>query len=188
KKNLFVPPIAITSLKVSDSMGNQYLEHKSVPSDFQLSLPYNHNFLSFEFAALNFTQAEKNQYAYKMEGLDRDWIYSGNRRYAGYPNLTPGEYMFRIKGSNNDGIWNEEGATIKIIISAPLWKRWWAYLLYLGSVAGVGYLGHRFRLETLERRNRLLEAKVLERTTVLAEQKEVLAEQKEELAEQKEEL
>jgi ligand-binding sensor domain-containing protein/serine/threonine protein kinase len=188
KKNSFVPQIAVTLLNVSDSMGKQFLAYKPNSSDLQLSLPYNQNFFSFGFTALNYTHSEKNLYAYKMEGVDKDWIYCDSRRYASYPNLGPGEYLFRVKGSNNDRVWNEEGAAIKIFISPPLWKTWWAYLLYTVTIAGIGYGRHRFRLETLERRNRLLEAKIQERTAALAEQKEELARKNEDLIRSKEEL
>ena len=121
KNNPFVPPIVITSFKKFD---HPYLFDKEV------RLSYNENFISFEFAALSFIDPEKNQYAYKMEGLDKDWIYSGTRRYASYPNLDPGQYTFRVKGSNNDGVWNEAGISISIIISPPWWKTTWSYILY----------------------------------------------------------
>ena len=121
KDNPFIPPIVITSFKKFD---------KPASLSNEIRLPYDENFLSFEFAALSYISPERNQYAYKMEGLDKDWVYSGTRRYASYPNLDPGEYVFRVKGSNNDGVWNEAGTSISIIISPPWWKTTWAYILY----------------------------------------------------------
>ena len=121
KDNPFIPPIVITSFKKFD---------KPFPFSNEIHLPYDENFLSFEFAALSYISPERNQYAYKMEGLDKDWVYSGTRRYASYPNLDPGEYVFRVKGSNNDGVWNEAGTSILIIISPPWWKTTWAYIFY----------------------------------------------------------
>ncbi len=100
KDNPFIPTIVITSFKMFD---------KPYPFSNEIHLPYDENFISFEFAAVSYISPERNQYAYKMEGLDRDWVYSGTRRYASYPNLDPGEYIFRVKGSNNDGVWNEVG-------------------------------------------------------------------------------
>jgi hypothetical protein len=85
----------------------------------QLELPYKENFLSFEFVALNYDSPEKNQYAYQMVGLEKDWVYSGNRRYASYTGLPPGNYTFRIKGANNDGTWNEQGTSMHIMIHPP---------------------------------------------------------------------
>ena len=100
KDNPFMPPIVITSFKKFE---------KPFPFGRKIQLAYYENFLSFEFSALSYISTEKNQYAYKMEGVDKDWVYSGTRRYASYPNLDPGEYIFRVKGSNNDGVWNETG-------------------------------------------------------------------------------
>ncbi len=121
KDNSFIPPIVFTSFKKFD---------KPFPFSNEIHLPYNENFLSFEFAALSYISPERNQYAYKMEGLDKDWIHAGTRRYAAYQNLDPGNYVFRVKGSNNDGVWNEAGASLLIIISPPWWKTIWAYILY----------------------------------------------------------
>jgi signal transduction histidine kinase/ligand-binding sensor domain-containing protein/CheY-like chemotaxis protein len=121
KDNPFIPPIVITSFKKSD---------KPTAFSAEIRLPYDENFLSFEFAALSYISSERNQYAYMMEGLDKDWVYSGMRRYASYPNLDPGKYVFRVKGSNNDGIWNEAGTSISIIISPPWWNTTWAYIIY----------------------------------------------------------
>ena len=122
QNNSFMPPIVITSFKKFE---------KSYPFGNEIKLSYSENFISFEFSALSYIQSEKNQYAYKMEGIDNYWVYSGTRRYASYPNLSPGKYIFRVKGSNNDGVWNEKGTSIAIIISPPWWKTWWAYSSYV---------------------------------------------------------
>ncbi len=120
KDNPFVPPIVITSFKKFD---------KPAPLTSDVRLPYDENFIAFEFAALSYISPERNQYAYKMEGLDKDWVYSGTRRYASYPGLEPGKYTLRVKGSNNDGVWNEAGTSIAVFISPPWWKTAWAYIL-----------------------------------------------------------
>lgn len=130
--NNFVPPVVITSFKKFE---------KSFPFGKEIHLSHSENFLSFEFAALSYVNSEKNEYAYKMEGVDKDWVYSGTRRYASYPNLDPGDYVFRVKGSNSDGVWNEDGTSIAIIISPPWWKTWWAYsayaLIFIFSLYGI---------------------------------------------------
>ncbi len=141
--NSFIPPVVITSFKKFE---------KPYPLENQIQLPFDENYLSFEYAALSFIHPEKNQYAYKMEGIDKDWVYSGTRRYASYPNLDPGEYTFRVKGSNSDGVWNEEGTSVAIIISPPFWKTWWAYstyaLLLIFSLYGIRrYEMNRLRLK-----------------------------------------
>jgi hypothetical protein len=103
------------------------------------------NSLSFDFLAFNYRDAEHNQYAYKMEGYDEDWIYSGSRRFASYTNLREGTYTFRVKAANNDGIWNEEGAKMVIHILPPPWRTWWAYLIYIISAVGFIYAFSKYR-------------------------------------------
>ena len=137
KDNPFIPPVVITSFRKFD---------KPYPFSHEMRLPYNENFISFEFVALSYISPERNQYAYKMEGLDEDWVYSGTRRFASYPGLEPGKYVFRVKGSNNDGVWNEEGTSISIVIFPPWWKASWAYFLYFLVIAGALYAGYRLRL------------------------------------------
>jgi signal transduction histidine kinase len=100
-----------------------------------ITLSYAENVFSFEFAALNFTNAGKNQYAYKLEGFDHEWTYCGTRRYATYTNLDGGSYVFKVRGSNNDGVWNEVGASITVVITPPFWKRWWFTALFWVTVA-----------------------------------------------------
>src|SRR6185503_9076843 len=101
--------------------------------------------------------------AYKLVGFDKDWIYAGTRRYASYTNLDPGEYTLLVKGSNNDGIWNEDGLALKIRIIPPLWRTWWAYLSYLGLFLSIIYGGHRYRLNAIERANKLKTALEMEK-------------------------
>ncbi len=149
KDNPHIPPIVITDFRIFD---------KSVKLDTAISetkeikLSYKDNFFGFEFAALDYTNPQKNQYAYKLEGFDKDWIYSGTRRYATYTSLDGGTYTFRVKGSNNDGVWNEEGASLKIIITPPPWKTWWAYTLYVVALVSAvcGYVQWRTRAQAKE--------------------------------------
>lgn len=115
------------SLKVSDGT---YLK-KSISETEEIILSYKENIFSFEFASLHFSSPEKNQYAYMLKGFDNDWIYSGNRNYVTYTNLNPGKYKLMIRGSNKDGIWNNTGKSIKITVTPPFWKKWWAYLFYI---------------------------------------------------------
>ena len=127
KDNPHIPPIVITAfLKFNKKI--------KLPTPItgikELKLTHRDYVFSFEFAALDFTVPSKNKYAYKMEGLDEDWSHTGAwRRFATYTTLSPGEYTFRVKGSNNDGIWNEEGVSLKIIITPPFWQTWWFQVL-----------------------------------------------------------
>ena len=141
KHNPFIPPIVITSFKKFD---------KPFPIEKEIRLPHDENFLSLEFAALSYISPERNQYAYMMEGLDKDWIYSGTRRFASYPNLDPGLYVFRVKGSNNDGLWNEAGTSISIIISPPWWKTIWAYVFYSLLILCIIYVTWKMQVKRIK--------------------------------------
>ena len=143
KDNPHMPNVVITDFHVFNRRveiraenlkgGNEQFyipKHISVTQDLEMS--YKQNVFSFEFAALDYCNPQKNQYAYKMEGVDPDWVYrNASRRYVTYTQLDPGEYLFKVKGSNNDGIWNEKGTSLKIIITPPWWKTNWAYVAYI---------------------------------------------------------
>lgn len=127
-KNTFIPPIVITDIKIFDKsvFDSSFEEIKSsLLNEKFIELEANQNFFSFEFAALNYINPAKNQYKYKLEGVDPDWIQNGTRRFASYTNIDPGTYTFRVIGSNNDGTWNEEGASVAICINPPVYKTWW---------------------------------------------------------------
>jgi signal transduction histidine kinase/DNA-binding response OmpR family regulator len=151
--NHFVPPVYITGFQVFYKTMTPGEKNSPLKSDIsltkELKLSYKQSTLSFGFTALNFTASENNQYAYKLEGLDNEWIYTGTERKATYTNLAPGTYTFKVKASNNDGIWNQEGTAISIIITPPFWQTWWfTTLLILGIMAGIFALfGWRRRLE-----------------------------------------
>ena len=131
-----------------------------------MSIPFSDNYISFEFAALDYNNPEKIQYAYMMEGFDKDWIYSGNQRFATYTNLDAGDYKFRVKSTNSDGVWNEEGTTIKVTILPPWWQTWWAYIIYALSFISILYFMRQFELKRVKLRNELqlkdIEAKKLQ--------------------------
>jgi ligand-binding sensor domain-containing protein/serine phosphatase RsbU (regulator of sigma subunit) len=139
--NKQLPIIDITQLKISNelvfpSTPNSPLT-KSILDTKELELPYSQNSISFEFSAIHFSRPEKNQYAYRLDGFDKKgWIYD-NRRFATYTNLPPGDYIFRVIGSNGDGIWNETGASISIKVLPPWWRTIWAYIGYVFIFAGI---------------------------------------------------
>lgn len=155
--NQFIPPVVITDFRIFNKPvpvgGEDSPLSKHISETQNLNLSYKHSVFSFEFVALNYILPEKNQYAYMMEGFDADWNYVGGIRSATYTNLDPGNYIFRVKASNNDGVWNEEGASIYIIISPPFWKTWWAYLIQFLIVCSIilfviSYFVGRQRLRT----------------------------------------
>ncbi|MFC2146544.1 two-component regulator propeller domain-containing protein, partial [Acidobacteriota bacterium] len=133
--NTHVPGIVITDFKIfnkSVGIGDENNLEKSITEADKIRLSYRENMFSFEFAALDYTWSENNQYKYKMDGFDKEWIETdANNRLAQYTNLGHGEYTLRIKGSNNDGVWNDTGISLKITITPPYWETWW-FLALLG--------------------------------------------------------
>jgi signal transduction histidine kinase/ligand-binding sensor domain-containing protein len=163
KDNPIAPPVVITDFKKY----NQTIQ-MNLASNQSIRLSYRDNFISFDFAALDFNAPGKNQYAYMMEGVEKDWVYAGTRRYASYSNLRGGNYTFRVKASNNDGIWNSEGTEIRIHITPPIWQTWW-FIGMVCLVAGAGaFGGYRLRVRDIEARNRELVKRVEQRTHELA--------------------
>ncbi|UCH15084.1 MAG: response regulator, partial [Bacteroidales bacterium] len=138
KTNPHIPDILLTGLKINNTPID--ITAKSAPLSKQLSetdtLILNHKQTSFsiDFVALNYTRPGQNQFAYMLEGYDDDWNYIGTKTTANYTQVKPGKYTFKVKGSNNDGIWNEIPTTIYILIKPPIWKTNWAYLLYIISI------------------------------------------------------
>ena len=157
--NPHIPPVIVTSF----SKFNQVDRTDLAPGE-RIQLSYRDNFVSFEFAALDYTAPDKNQYAFMLEGQDEDWVEAGSRRHVDYTNLKGGDYVLRVKGSNSDSVWNEEGATVYITVTPPIWETWWfrgIALLLLGGAVGGGY---RLRVRSIETRSRELERQVEERS------------------------
>lgn len=133
--NQYVPPIVISKIKVMDVrvMGD---------SD-ELVLSYDQNFISIEFSALDFSVPKRNKYSYILEGFQKSWTFTGgSSRTATYTNLPAGEFTFMVKGTNSDGIWSENAASIRIIINPPFWQTWWfVTLVVIIIVFFIYYLG-----------------------------------------------
>lgn len=163
RDNAFVPPIALTSL----TQGGEAVD-LSVEALAEISFNWPNNDFEFEFAALSFYQPEKNQYAYVLEGYDDDWHYVGTRRFGAYTNLPGGTYTLRLKGSNNDGVWNTEGLSIGVTIVPPFWSTWWFRGILAVTVVAVVIAGIRLRVNSIEARRRELEYQVADRTRELA--------------------
>ena len=119
---------------------------KSLSQLDEIELSYYDNHFSFEFIALDYSNPSKSQYAYKLEGFDPNWINSGSRRFASYTNLNPGSYTFRVKAANSEGIWNNEGISIALVITPPFWMTWWFYLLLTLVIASTLWGLHIRRL------------------------------------------
>jgi signal transduction histidine kinase/ligand-binding sensor domain-containing protein len=165
KINEVNPDIVIEDIKVSDislkSDSSEIKIGRSVMRLDELDLSYTQNNLSFEFAAIQFSRPEKNKIMYRLEGFDNHWI-STDRNFASYTNLAPGEYNFIVKGSNGDGIWNDEGKSIRIIINPPWWQTTFAYI---GYIFLFGFFV--FGIDRFQRR------RVIEKERALAKEKEL---------------
>ncbi len=132
-KSGYVPPILLTELKIHNALvevggGSPLQKHISVCD--RIELPYDLNDLSITFASLDFHQPGRHQYSFYLEHFEEDWREPGLERTAYYTNLDPGNYVFKVKGTNSDGVWNEDPAVLAITILPPWWKTWWAYTLY----------------------------------------------------------
>lgn len=176
KDNPNVPSIVITNFQISnqtvpvgEGSDGRILLKKTISETELIDLSYRDNVFSFEYTALNFISSEKNQYAYKMEGFEKNWNYVGNRRYVSYTSLPPGKYVFKVKGSNNDGIWNEKGTAIRIIIHPPFWWTWWFYLLLASAVGASVFGAFKWRIRALQEKKKELEQLVALRTQELKE-------------------
>jgi signal transduction histidine kinase/ligand-binding sensor domain-containing protein len=192
KTNTIIPPIHITDFYIMNSPvpigeSGSPLERQIIETK-ELKLKYNQTYVTFKYVALNYESPEKNQYAYMLEGFDDDWHYVGNERKATYTSLDAGKYTFRVKGSNNDGVWNDEGASLKIIVLPPWWETWWfRFILFFSLIASiVGF--YYYRISSLRKQKQELELNVLRRTDELKKSNNLLFEKQKLIEAQKEEL
>jgi len=152
--NLTPPKILITGFEVFNK--ERHFD-KPIERTKTIKLNYRENYFTIKFSALNYVQSSKNEYAYKLEGFNDDWVHCDKQNFASYTSLPGGEYTFRVKGSNNDGVWNEEGTSVKIVVTPPFWQTWWFWGVFIGSVALIIYLHNKKRTRTIRQRSRELE-------------------------------
>jgi len=176
--NTNIPPVVVTDFQLFNKSvfpGSPHSPLKQAITDTHtITLNYDQTVFTFEFSALDYTIHEKNQYAYMLEGFEKDWNYVGNQHKATYTNLNPGEYTFRVKAANNDGIWNEKGTAIKIIIVPPFWLTWWFKGLILLFIGFIIYCILFFRTRSIHAQKLALEKEVAERTHEVLKQAENL--------------
>jgi signal transduction histidine kinase/ligand-binding sensor domain-containing protein len=185
--NKFIPPVYITDLLIYFKQMQINEEGspltKSITETDKIILTHNQSVITFRYTALNYLNSEKNQYAYRLEGFDKGWNNVGTRREVTFTNLDPGSYVFRIKASNDDGIWNEEGKSIAITILPPWWKtlifKIAALLLILTLLVGFYF----YRLSQLNKQRIQLEKLIRERTSEIEEKNRILTKQAAELNE-----
>ena len=178
KRNPYLPPVVFTAI----SQGGTDLEttwHEEGVE--QVTLKWPDNSFEFQVAALNFCQPERNQYAYTLDGLDREWLHTGTQRTGRYTNLPGKTYTLRVKGSNNDGVWNNHGATLSVKVIPPFWATWWFRVLAVLTLLAGALTAYRIRVRSIEARSRDLALQVAERTRTLAERTRVAERRKQEL-------
>ncbi len=145
--NGFIPNVYLTDFKLFnksvDYNSNRDIFSSSIFVEDSIHLKWNQSVFTFEYSAINFTHPEQNQYAYKLDGFDQHWNYVGKKQSATYTNINPGKYIFQVKASNNDGIWNEKGTEIHLVISPPWWKTFYAYAGYSTLCLAIILLGIR---------------------------------------------
>jgi signal transduction histidine kinase/ligand-binding sensor domain-containing protein len=171
--NPHVPQVVLTDFRLANKpveIAEDSALQQAIAETEHLTLTHEERVISFEFAALDYRSPGKNRYRYMLEGFDEDWTEVGSdRRFVTYTNLDPGEYTFRVLGSNSDGIWNEEGASLGLTITPPWWQTPWAMGILLVFVVAGMYGAYRWRVRNLEARSRELEIQVTQRTQQLHE-------------------
>ncbi len=175
--NKFVPPVRITSIEKENNGIRQNINVYTK----EINLSHKDYAFTIEFSALDFTNPSKNRYSYKMEGISNKWIELGTRRFVPFTNLPQGGYTFHIRGSNNDGVWNLSGESIRITIHPPWWRSPYAYAGYIIAIIVLIIIIIKLRERKLFREKRLLEEKIIERTSEIAQKNISLEEQKEEI-------
>ncbi|ADB36973.1 sensor histidine kinase [Spirosoma linguale] len=174
--NPVIPPVYLTdfqlfnrSVQVGDSLS---VLTRPIGDTRQITLSYQQSVLSFQFTALNYTLSEKNQYAYKLDGFDHHWIQAGTQRTATYTNLDPGDYVFRVIASNNDGVWNRRGTYVHLHIRPPFWKTGWftglVSLLLAGSLSWL----YRFRMKRIHATQIALQDQLIQQSLQATQQNE----------------
>ena len=164
------PPVLITDFQLANQpvpIGADSVLHKSILETDKLVLSYRDRVFSFELAALNYRAPEKNRYRYRMEGFEKEWNeVDRTRRFITYTNLDPGDYVFRAIGANNDGIWNEEGASIRITVIPPWWETLWFRMVMVTGIIALLAGGFRWRVNVVNARSRELADQVQRLTQI----------------------
>lgn len=184
--NPYPPKIIFTDFKIfnkSVNAGEHSVLKKNISVADKITLSYEQSVFTIEFVALNLTNPEKNQYAFKLEGYEKEWNYVGTQKNATYTNLDPGTYTFRVIASNNDNIWNNKGIALMLIITPPYYKTWWFRVSLILTIISILIATYYIRLARIKSSNLLLKKLVEERTSELAQKNWLLMEQAEKLNE-----
>ena len=192
KDNPYIPNVVVTGIKIKNAPvllndKNRILQ-KHISATEEITLPHDFSVVTFDFVALNFTKSEKNQYAFYLKNYDEEWRYVNDQRTATYTNLNPGDYEFIVKGSNNDGLWNEQGTSVKLTVLPPYWKTWWFRAIIVILIWGGFTVLFMIRTRMIKHQKMELEKLVTERTRELQLQKTKVESKNIELEKQKQEI
>lgn len=177
RQNIVLVDIKIVNESIKSSTAIPYLK--------DISLPYNENFVTFEFSGLDFKEPMKNEYRYILEGVDKNWIQKYDKRFATYTDLNPGEYTFKLNVANGEGDWLHDQLNFRLTILPPWWLTWWARALWILLGAGLFLTFYFLRIRILEKQKKALEQEVAYRTTEISEKNKVLIKQADTLRTQK---
>lgn len=189
--NPYIPPVYFTGFRLFNQhvpVEEQSVLTRNILMTDRIELSYKQNIFSFEFSALNYRNPDRNQYKYLLEGVNDEWIDLGNERAVSFTNLSPGKYTLRVIGSNNDGVWNLDGASLEIIINPPFWATNWFRGLVIFLIIAIIILIFRARVRQLRKKRDELERLVTDRTKEITQQNEILERQKEEIEDRSEEI
>jgi signal transduction histidine kinase/ligand-binding sensor domain-containing protein len=170
KPDTVLPIVHIESLEISRPQIGGINQKDSLIYTFgkeKIGLRYNENRITFNYVGLQYQNSALNEYAYKLDGYDKDWIQAGTQRKVTYTNLSPDTYIFRVKASNSDGVWNPEEQSFTIVISPPWWLTWWAYVCYALILGAAVWAFVNYRARALIMKNVVLEDKIAHRTNQL---------------------
>lgn len=153
------PSVILTKFQIFnkdvDLMENDSPLKKAIAYTDTILLNYRQSSFNFEFSTLSYATIETNKYAYKLDGIDHDWIYSGNNTRASYSNIKPGKYIFRVKASNSDSKWNNRETCVDILISPPYWQTTYAYCMYVLLLGGIVYGVVAYNIRKIRRKNEI---------------------------------
>ncbi|MCK4749747.1 MAG: hypothetical protein KAT15_21980, partial [Bacteroidales bacterium] len=152
KESTFQPEVALTSFSILNEQVHSGIDLNAMES---ITLSHRQNFFSFEFASMDFSDPQKNRFMYALEGIDGDWISSGDRNFASYTKIDPGDYLFRVRGTNSDGRWSEQETLISLSITPPFWQRWWFRGTLIAIVLMAFYAIHLYRIRRVREIERL---------------------------------
>ncbi len=147
RENNHAPRVVLTAIRKYNRIYNPGIPLTQLQ---QLALNYNDDMVSFDFAALDFTDPGGNRFQYRMKGFDRQWVDAGHQHQATYTNLPAGQYSFEVRAANSDGVWSRTNYSLPVIVSPAFWQTWWAYSLYalvLGTLLWLYLRAHHRRLE-----------------------------------------